>query len=81
VVEVGEPFGAREFRFVNQPDPPPGVTFVAFGGQRLGQERLVGEALLSGRRSQRAGLGADSGQLQGFCREVSDLLCKQWLPM
>jgi hypothetical protein len=41
VVEVGEPFGAWELGFVDQPDPAAGVAFVAFGGQRLGQKRLV----------------------------------------
>jgi hypothetical protein len=46
VVEVGEPFGAREFGLVDQSDAAAGVSFVAFGGSA----------------------------------EVSDLLCKQWLP-
>ena len=54
VVEVGEPFGARELGLVDQPDPAPGVPVVAFGGQHLGEERLVGQPLL-GRRRRRSG--------------------------
>ena len=52
VVEVGEPFGARELGLVNQPDPAAGVAFVAFGGEHLGQERLVRQALLGRRLGQ-----------------------------
>ena len=46
VVEVGEPFGARELGFMDQPDAAPGVPFVAFGGQHLSEERLMRQALL-----------------------------------
>jgi hypothetical protein len=41
VVEVGEPFGAREFGFLDQPDPAAGLPLVTFSGERLGQERLM----------------------------------------
>ena len=67
-VEVGEPFDARELGLVDPPDPAAGVAVVAFGGQHLGEERLVGQPLLGRGVGQLRGLGADGGQLQGLGR-------------
>ena len=66
VIEVGEPFGARELGLVDEPDAAAGVSFVAFGGQYLGQERLMREALLGRCGRQVPELAADGGQLQRF---------------
>ena len=66
MVEVGEPFGARELGFMDEPDAAPGVPFVAFGGQHLSEERLMRQALLGRSGGQLPGLSADGGQLQGF---------------
>src|SRR5215203_6502446 len=58
-VEVGQPFGARKYGLVDPPEPAAGVAFVAFGGEYVGEERLVGEPLLDGRVGHRDRFGAD----------------------
>src|SRR5881396_1589411 len=47
VVEVGEPFGARELGLMDQPDPAPGVSFVAFSGQHPARNALCDRRCLT----------------------------------
>src|SRR5690606_26946866 len=61
-----EAFAAGELRFVDAADPASGVAVVAFGGEDLGEEGLVGQALLGG------GLG-DAGVLVADGRQPEDL--------